>query len=224
MTTDCLLSLLSAIRGLQRPAGRPARMQPARVPQTLPVVLSEQKTLRLIAAARNLKHETTLSVAYDVVRTTEAIEIRSRHRRPGNSHNTIRLNLLSCACDELLLPALGATSAACFHAPTWSVVPLTSLSARRYFLAIRLNAARSISQRRAASLMLPLVFDNARCTNRRSTSRTACIFSSRKQRRPCMYQRLYSAPTQRGLSGTKAILQNALRLRPLSLIRSRAGW
>lgn len=65
-----------------------ARMQPVRMPQTLPVVLSVQETLRLIAAACNLKHQTSLSVAYGAVRASEAIEIKSRHRRPGNSRNT----------------------------------------------------------------------------------------------------------------------------------------
>ena len=64
------------------------RMQPVRTPQTLPVVLSVQETLRLIAAARNLKHHTSLSVAYGAVRASEAIEIKSRPSRPGNSRNT----------------------------------------------------------------------------------------------------------------------------------------
>ena len=41
-----------------------ARMQPVRVPRTLPVVLSREETARLIAAARNLKHQIALSVAY----------------------------------------------------------------------------------------------------------------------------------------------------------------
>ena len=47
--------------------GRPelmARMQPVRVPRTLPVVLSPEEVRRLIAAAGNLKHQTALSVAY----------------------------------------------------------------------------------------------------------------------------------------------------------------
>ena len=41
-----------------------AKMQPVRVPRTLPVVLSRDEVARLIAAARNLKHQTALSVAY----------------------------------------------------------------------------------------------------------------------------------------------------------------
>ena len=41
-----------------------AKMQPVRVPRTLPVVLSREEVARLIAAAPNLKHQTALSVAY----------------------------------------------------------------------------------------------------------------------------------------------------------------
>ena len=41
-----------------------AKMQPVRVPRTLPVVLSREEVARLIAAARSLKHQTALSVAY----------------------------------------------------------------------------------------------------------------------------------------------------------------
>jgi integrase/recombinase XerD len=41
-----------------------AKMQPVRVPRTLPVVLSREEVARLIAAAGNLKHQTALSVAY----------------------------------------------------------------------------------------------------------------------------------------------------------------
>lgn len=41
-----------------------AKMQPVRVPLTLPVVLSCEEVARLIAAAANLKHQTALSVAY----------------------------------------------------------------------------------------------------------------------------------------------------------------
>ena len=41
-----------------------AKMQPVKVPRTLPVVLSREEVARLIAAAWNLKHQTALSVAY----------------------------------------------------------------------------------------------------------------------------------------------------------------
>ena len=41
-----------------------ARMQPVKVPRTLPVVLSTEEVSRLIAAARNVKHQVALSVAY----------------------------------------------------------------------------------------------------------------------------------------------------------------
>ena len=41
-----------------------AKMQPVHVPYKLPVVLSREEVARLIAAARNLKHQTALSVAY----------------------------------------------------------------------------------------------------------------------------------------------------------------
>ncbi len=41
-----------------------AKMQPVRVAHKLPVVLSRDEVARLIAAARNLKHQTALSVAY----------------------------------------------------------------------------------------------------------------------------------------------------------------
>jgi site-specific recombinase XerD len=41
-----------------------AKMQPVHVPRTLPVVLSREEAARLIAAVRNLKHQTALSVAY----------------------------------------------------------------------------------------------------------------------------------------------------------------
>jgi site-specific recombinase XerD len=41
-----------------------AKMQPVRVPRTLPVVLSREEVARLIVAAGNLKHQTALSVAY----------------------------------------------------------------------------------------------------------------------------------------------------------------
>ena len=63
------------------------RTQPARMPQTLPVVLSVQESLRLIDATRNLKHQTSLS------RPT-ARRVPARHRDQveaspsGNSRNT----------------------------------------------------------------------------------------------------------------------------------------
>jgi len=41
-----------------------AKMDPVRVPRTLPVVLSRDEVARLLAATRNLKHQTALSVAY----------------------------------------------------------------------------------------------------------------------------------------------------------------
>ena len=41
-----------------------AKMQPVRVAHKLPVVLSRDEVARLIAATRNLKHQTALSVAY----------------------------------------------------------------------------------------------------------------------------------------------------------------
>jgi integrase/recombinase XerD len=60
--------------------GRPelmARMQPVRVPRTLPVVLSPEEVRRLIAAAGNLKHQTTLSVAYGAgLRASEVVALK----------------------------------------------------------------------------------------------------------------------------------------------------
>jgi len=54
-----------------------AKMQPVRVPQTLPVVLSLEEVARLIAAARNLKHQTALSVAYGAgLRASEVIGLK----------------------------------------------------------------------------------------------------------------------------------------------------
>ena len=41
-----------------------ARMQPVKLPRTVPVVLSMQEAAGLIAAARNIKHQAALSVAY----------------------------------------------------------------------------------------------------------------------------------------------------------------
>ena len=54
-----------------------AKMQPVRVPRTLPVVLSREEAARLIAAARNLKHQTALSVAYGAgLRASEVVALK----------------------------------------------------------------------------------------------------------------------------------------------------
>jgi site-specific recombinase XerD len=54
-----------------------ARMQPVKVPRTLPVVLSTEEVSRLIAAARNIKHQAALSVAYGAgLRASEVIGLK----------------------------------------------------------------------------------------------------------------------------------------------------
>ena len=54
-----------------------AKMQPVRVPQTLPVVLSREEVARLIAAAPNLKSQTALSIAYGTgLRASEGISLK----------------------------------------------------------------------------------------------------------------------------------------------------
>ena len=54
-----------------------ARMQPVKLPRTLPVVLSPQEVARLIAAARNVKHQAALSVAYGAgLRASEVIGLK----------------------------------------------------------------------------------------------------------------------------------------------------
>ena len=54
-----------------------ARMQPVRVPHTLPVVLSRDEVARLIAAAPNLKSQTALSIAYGTgLRVSEVISLK----------------------------------------------------------------------------------------------------------------------------------------------------
>jgi site-specific recombinase XerD len=54
-----------------------AKMQPVKVPRTLPVVLSPQEVSRLIAAARNVKHQAALSVAYGAgLRASEVIALK----------------------------------------------------------------------------------------------------------------------------------------------------
>jgi integrase/recombinase XerD len=52
-------------------------MDPVRVPRTLPVVVSRDEVARLIAATRNLKHQTALSVAYGAgLRASEVIALK----------------------------------------------------------------------------------------------------------------------------------------------------
>ena len=78
------VSLNAAITGLkffcEITLDRPelmAKMQPVRVPRTLPVVLSREEVARLIAAAGNLKHQTALSVAYGTgLRAGEVIALK----------------------------------------------------------------------------------------------------------------------------------------------------
>jgi site-specific recombinase XerD len=54
-----------------------AKMQPVHVPRTLPVVLSREEAARLIAAVRNLKHQTALSVAYGGgLRVSEVVALK----------------------------------------------------------------------------------------------------------------------------------------------------
>jgi integrase/recombinase XerD len=54
-----------------------ARMQPVRVPRTLPVVLSPDEVRRLIAATGNLKHQTAPSVAYGAgLRASEVVALK----------------------------------------------------------------------------------------------------------------------------------------------------
>src|SRR6266498_1707619 len=54
-----------------------AKMDPVRVPRTLPVVLSRDEVARLIAATRNLKHQTASAVAYGTgLRASEVIALK----------------------------------------------------------------------------------------------------------------------------------------------------
>jgi integrase/recombinase XerD len=54
-----------------------AKMQPVRVPRTLPVILSCEEVSRLIVATGNLKHQTALSVAYGAgLRASEVVSLK----------------------------------------------------------------------------------------------------------------------------------------------------
>ncbi len=78
------ISLNAAITGLKffyevtlEHAELMARMQPVRIPHTLPVVLSRDEVARLIEASGNLKHQTALSVAYGAgLRASEVVALK----------------------------------------------------------------------------------------------------------------------------------------------------
>jgi len=54
-----------------------AKMQPVKVPRTLPVVLSREEVARLIAAAPGLKYQTALSLAYGTgLRVSEVVALK----------------------------------------------------------------------------------------------------------------------------------------------------
>jgi len=54
-----------------------SKMKPVHVPRTLPVVLSREEVSALIAAVRNLKHQTALSIAYGAgLRASEVISLK----------------------------------------------------------------------------------------------------------------------------------------------------
>jgi integrase/recombinase XerD len=74
------ITLNTTITGLKFTLGRGelmARMQPVRVPRTIPVVLSQEEVSRLIAAAPGLKYQTALSIAYGTgLRASEMIHLK----------------------------------------------------------------------------------------------------------------------------------------------------
>jgi integrase/recombinase XerD len=54
-----------------------AKIQPVRIPRTLPIILSRDEVARLIEAAGNLKHQTALSVAYGAgLRASEVVALK----------------------------------------------------------------------------------------------------------------------------------------------------
>jgi site-specific recombinase XerD len=84
-----------------------ARMQPVKVPRTLPVVLSTEEVSRLIAAARNVKHQAALSVAYGAgLRASEVISLKTTD--VDSQRMTLRVEQGKGAKDRyaLLSPAL----------------------------------------------------------------------------------------------------------------------
>jgi len=60
-----------------------AKMQPVKVPHTLPVILSPEEVSRLIAAARNIKHQVALSVAYGPGPVQQPLACVCRVKRHG---------------------------------------------------------------------------------------------------------------------------------------------
>lgn len=54
-----------------------AKMQPVHLPSKLPVILSREEVRRLIAATRNLKHQTALALAYGTgLRVNEVVSLK----------------------------------------------------------------------------------------------------------------------------------------------------
>ena len=54
-----------------------AKIQPVKVPRSLPVVLSPQEVSRLISAASNVKHQAALSIAYGAgLRASEVVNLK----------------------------------------------------------------------------------------------------------------------------------------------------
>ncbi|MBT2326644.1 site-specific integrase, partial [Variovorax paradoxus] len=54
-----------------------AKIQPVKLPRSLPVVLSPQEVSRLIAAASNVKHQVALSIAYGAgLRASEVVNLK----------------------------------------------------------------------------------------------------------------------------------------------------
>jgi integrase len=100
-----------------------ARMQPVKLPRTVPVVLSMQEAAALIAAARNIKHQAALSVAYgsglrasEVCRLNVVLQRLRAWRRVGHAQGKMlpggwlfRRHYLA-AVRQLLGPSASATA------------------------------------------------------------------------------------------------------------------